>query len=213
MRYLDKSGLSKIFIIIFHLVGLIGFLLPNYHDFFLSFVPFHLLLMAGILIANQKEYNKNFWMCTVAIILAGITVEIIGVATGAIFGNYTYGQTLGFKVADVPLLIGVNWFIIVFCVGAVLKKYFKHQRNLKSLIGAFILVMMDVLIEPVAIKFDYWSWQDSIIPLQNFVAWYIVSFLFLRAYYEIDFRKTNKVAGVLLISQTLFFIILNLTVV
>lgn len=213
MRYLDKSGLSKIFIIIFHLVGLIGFLLPKYHDFFLSFVPFHLLLMAGILIANQKEYSKNFWMCTVAIILAGITVEIIGVATGAIFGNYTYGQTLGFKVADVPLLIGINWFIIVFCVGAVLKKYFKHQRNLKSIIGAFILVIIDVLIEPVAIKFDYWSWQDSIIPLQNFVAWYIVSFLFLRAYYEIDFRKTNKVAGTLLICQTLFFIVLNLTVV
>jgi putative membrane protein len=213
MRYLDKSSLSKIFIVIFHLVGVIGFLLPDYHDFFLSFVPYHLLLMAGILIANQKEFNKNFWMGTGAIILTGIMVEIVGVATGAIFGKYTYGQTLGFKVAEVPLIIGINWFILVFSVGAVLKKYFKHLRNLKSLFGAFVLLLMDVLIEPVAIKFDYWSWQDQIVPLQNFVAWFIISFFMLRAYYELDFRKTNKVAGILLICQIVFFIILNLTVV
>jgi putative membrane protein len=213
MRYLDKSSLSIIFIVIFHVVGIVGFLLPDYHDFFLSFVPYHLLLMAGILIANQKEFSKTFWMGVIAIVLAGIIVEMIGVATGAIFGRYTYGETLGLKIADVPLLIGVNWLILVFCVGAVLKKYFKHQRNLKSLIGAFVLMMIDVLIEPVAIKFDYWSWQDQIVPLQNFVAWYIVAFLMLRAYYELDFRKTNKVAGILLASQIVFFIVLNVTVV
>ena len=73
--------------------------------------------------------------------------------------------------------------------------------------------MIDVLIEPVAVKFDYWSWQDQIIPLQNFVAWYIISFLMLRAYYELEFRKTNNVAGTLLICQIVFFIVLNLTVV
>ena len=213
MRYLDKSSLSIIFIIIFHVVGLVGFLLPDYHDFFMSFVPYHLLLMAGILIANQKEFSKTFWMGVIAIILAGIIVEMIGVATGAIFGHYTYGETLGLKIADVPLLIGVNWLILVFCVGAVLKKYFKHQRNLKSLIGAFVLMIIDVLIEPVAIKFDYWSWQDQIVPLQNFVAWFIIAFLMLRAYYELDFRKSNKVAGVLLICQIVFFIVLNVTVV
>ncbi|MDA9555303.1 carotenoid biosynthesis protein [Pelobium sp.] len=213
MRYLDKTGLSKIFIVVFHIVGLIGFVGLDYKDFFLSFVPFHLLLMGGILIANQKEFTQKFWVGALAIIIAGITVEIVGVATGSIFGNYTYGNTLGYKLADVPLIIGINWFILVFSVGSILKKYFKHQRNLKSLIGAFILVLIDVLIEPVAIKYDYWSWQDGIVPLQNFVAWFIVSFVMLRAYYEFDFRKTNKVAATLLICQTLFFIVLNLTVV
>lgn len=213
MKYLDKPGLSIIFIIVFHIVGLLGFLFSEYQDFFLSFVPFHLLLMAGILVANQKEFNKPFYLGMLTVIIAGFVVEVVGVATGAIFGNYTYGQTLGYKLAEVPLIIGINWFVLVFSIGAVLKKYFKHQRNLKSLIGAAVLVFIDFLIEPVAIKYDYWSWTDSFVPLQNYIAWFIVSFILLRIYFELEFRKTNKVAATLLICQILFFAILNLTIV
>jgi putative membrane protein len=212
MRYLDKPGLSIIFIIVFHIVGLLGFIFSEYQDFFLSFVPFHLLLMAAILIANQKEFNKAFFLGMLTVMIGGFMVEVVGVATGAIFGNYSYGQTLGYKLADVPLIIGVNWFVLVFSIGAVLKKYFKHQRNFKSLLGAFILVLIDVLIEPVAVKYDYWSWVDSFVPLQNYVAWYIVSFILLRVYFELEFRKTNKVAATLLICQIVFFAVLNLTI-
>lgn len=212
MRYLDKPGLSIIFIIIFHIVGLVGFILPEHQEFFMSFVPFHLLLMGAILLANQKEFTPKLWRGVVAITVGGFVIEFIGVATGKIFGVYSYGATLGYKLADIPLIIGVNWFVLIFSVGAVLKKHLKHQRNLKSLIGAAILLGIDILIEPIAIKFDYWAWKDAIVPLQNFVAWFIISFVMLRAYFEMDFRKTNKVALTLLISQIVFFIILNLTV-
>jgi putative membrane protein len=212
MKYLEKAVLSKIFIIIFHVVGFIGFSLPQYHDFFLSFVPYHILLMAGILLANQKEYNRNFWAAFAFIYVSGFLVEVVGVSSGAVFGVYHYGETLGLKLANVPLLIGVNWFIIVFCVGAVLKKYLKHQRTLKAAIGAVILIALDFLIEPVAVRFDYWSWENSEIPLRNFIAWFFVSFVLLRIYYELEFRKSNPVALTLLICQFLFFLGLNLTV-
>lgn len=211
MKYLEKTGLSKIFIIVFHIVGLVGFSLPHLHDFFISFVPFHLLLMAVILLINQKEYKKEFWLGLGFVYLAGYLVEVVGVSSGAIFGTYAYGNTLGFKLAQVPLLIGVNWVILVFCVGAVLKKYFKHLRNLKSLVGAAVLVFIDFLIEPIAVRFDYWSWADSAIPLQNYVAWFFVCFILLRVYYELEFRKSNPVALTLLISQVLFFVGLNVT--
>lgn len=212
MRYLDKPGVSIIFIIVFHIVGLLGFIFSEYQDFFLSFVPFHLLLMAAILVANQKEFNGKFYLGMVTIIISGFLVEVVGVATGSIFGVYTYGQTLGYKIAEVPLIIGINWFVLIFSIGAVLKRYLKHQRNLKSLIGAVMLVFIDFLIEPVAIKYDYWSWADSFVPLQNYVAWFIVSFVLLRIYFELEFRKTNKVAATLLICQIVFFAILNLTI-
>lgn len=211
MKYLEKPGLSKIFIIVFHIVGFVGFSLPHLHEFFISFVPFHLLLMASILLINQKEYNKEFWLGLGFVYLSGYLVEVVGVSSQAIFGAYTYGNTLGYKVAQVPLLIGVNWVILVFCVGAVLKKHFKHLRNIKSLIGAAILVFVDFLIEPIAVRFDYWSWANSTIPLQNYVAWFIVCFILLRVYYQLDFRKSNPVALTLLISQVLFFIGLNVT--
>jgi putative membrane protein len=212
MIHLEKAGLSKIFIIIFHLVGFVGFSLPQYHDFFLSFVPYHLLLMAGILLANQKEYNKNFWAALVFVYLSGYLVEVVGVSSGTVFGVYHYGETLGVKVANVPLLIGVNWFIIVFGVGAILKKHLKHQRTLKAALGAVILIALDFLIEPVAVKFDYWSWENSEIPLQNFIAWFFVAFVLLRVFYELEFRKSNPVALTMIVCQFLFFLGLNLTV-
>ena len=47
----------------------------------------------------------------------GVSVEIMGINTGILFGDYTYGDVLGFKLRDVPVLIGVNWFIIIYCSG------------------------------------------------------------------------------------------------
>lgn len=207
---LGKKELSIIFIIVFHIVGLIGFLVPALYELFLSLVPFHLLLMAGILIINQKEFSLNFWITALTVAVAGYIVELIGVSTGKIFGVYSYGNTLGFKLADIPLMIGVNWFIMVFSMGSYLKRKFKHQPTIKSLVGAVFLVATDILIEPVAIQHDYWSWEGYNVPFQNYVGWYIVSFLLLRFYYAVDFKKTNPVGLVLFISQFVFFAILNI---
>ena len=44
----------------------------------------------------------------------GFIIEVLGVQTGVLFGAYSYGDPLGFKVFDVPLLIGVNWLILSF---------------------------------------------------------------------------------------------------
>lgn len=211
-RYMTigKKQISIIFIIVFHIVGLIGFLTPFLHDLFISLVPFHLLLMAGILIINQKEFSGNFWIGAIVITLAGFLVELIGVKTGLVFGEYNYGKTLGLKLADIPLMIGVNWFIIVFSLGSYLKRKFKHQQTIKSLVGAFFLVLLDYFIEPVAIQQDYWSWAGNVIPLQNFIGWYIVSFLMFRFYFALDFRKSNAVGLTLFITQFLFFVILNI---
>jgi len=213
MIYLSKTNVSKFFIVLFHLVGLAGFLNPKLTPLFLTLVPFHLLLMFVLLMINQLAWKRNFWVSVSLIFTLGILVEIVGVVTGLIFGNYTYGETLGSKIFNVPIMIGVNWAILIIAIGAVLDQFKHFNSNLKSITGAFILTLIDVLIEPVAIKFDYWHWQNNSIPFQNYAGWFIVSFIFLRAYHQIDFNKTNKVAGLLLITQVVFFIILNLTVV
>ena len=207
---LEKKQLSIIFIIVFHIVGLVGMLTPYLHELFLTLVPFHLLLMAAILIINQKEFSANFWIAAITITIAGFLVELLGVTTGKIFGEYAYGKTLGIKLAEIPLIIGVNWFILVFSLGSFLKKKFKHQPIIKSLVGAFILVVTDVLIEPVAIAQNYWSGTGNYIPLQNYVAWYIISFLMLRFYFALDFRKSNSVGLLLFVTQFIFFAILNI---
>ena len=53
------------------------------------------------------------------------------------------------------------------------------QKPWRSIIlTALLMVVFDFVMEPAAVKLRYWTWQDGIIPLQNYIAWFLVS-LFL----------------------------------
>ena len=67
------------------------------------------------------------------------------------------------------------------------------------------MTLLDILIEPVAIRLDFWSWTEGIIPLQNYVAWYVISALLFVAFFSFRFKKNNIIAPLLLILQFLFF--------
>jgi bisanhydrobacterioruberin hydratase len=196
-------------IIIFHIVGYVGFSNDALIDIFKSLVPVHLLLMFGIALYFQPNWNKAFIRFLLIVLFASYLIEMIGTNTGLIFGEYTYGATLGYSLFNTPLLIGVNWFILVYCTGIGLQ-YFKIKNDwLAALIIAFVLTGIDYLIEPVAIRFDYWFWQESSIPLQNYLAWFLISFAFGLLFRKSHFNKQNTPAIVILLVQTLFFILLN----
>ena len=207
---LTKPEISSILIVLFHIVGLIGFLTPSLNPLFVKIVPFHLLLMMGLILYSHSHRNRDFWLFVLVTYFAGFLIEVFGVSTGYIFGSYQYGDTLGFKIAEVPLLIGVNWVILIYCTGVTIKKLAIQSHVLRSVMGAFFLVFLDFLIEPVAIKFDYWSWTGMNIPFQNYVAWFIFSFMMLLFFYARQFKKQNPAALVLLLSQLVFFAALNL---
>ena len=86
----------------------------------------------------------------------------------------------------------------------------KTSVILKSLIGSSILVIFDYVLEPVAIKYDYWTWHHANVPLQNYVGWFVVSFLLLLLFNFLNFTKNNKLAQTLFIIQFVFFILLAL---
>jgi putative membrane protein len=207
---LNKIVFCSALMVLFHLVGLYGFLNLSYEELFIALVPYHLLLMLGLLVYSTNDFSKNIKIFALIIYFAGFFIEVIGVNTGIVFGNYSYGDALGLKLFSTPLLIGVNWLILVYCTG-VLLQYLKIKNTLIfSLIGALILVGIDFLIEPVAIRFNYWSWAGGLIPAQNYIAWYIFSFLLFFVFQRLDFNKKNKAAIVLLLAQIGFFLVLNI---
>ncbi len=205
---LTRANICSLIIILFHLVGLYGFLNPGLHGLFIKLVPFHLLLMLVLLIISGYDGSSGILFLAFRIILAGFLVEVAGVGTGLIFGSYTYGSTLGIKLWQTPLLIGVNWFLLVYTTGVFLSAY-KLNRYLLALIGSIVLVGIDFLIEPVAVEYDYWSWSAGVIPLQNYVGWFFVSFIMFILFNSLKIKK-NSAANVLFVAQICFFIILNI---
>lgn len=207
---LNRTVICSFIIILFHLVGLYGFLRPELSEFFIDLVPFHLLLMLLLLIFSIKERSSHILLFAGIIFTAGFLIELIGVNTDAVFGSYTYGKALGIKLWQTPLLIGINWLILVYCTGIFLKQFKIKNRFLFSLLGALILLSLDILIEPVAMRFDYWTWDGSVIPVQNYLAWFLFSGLMLWIFSSMSFNKQNKAAVVLLFSQFIFFAVLNI---
>lgn len=156
--------------------GMIGIWL-GYGDWFLPKTPFNLLLGVGLLYWNFPM--KNGWRSMTIwslVYLIGMGVEIVGVNTGLLFGDYVYGENLGLKVFGVPLLIGINWVVLTFLTATICKRFIRHRWQ-APICGAVLMVALDFFIEPVAPVFDYWHWEAGQAPLRNYLDWFLVSLL------------------------------------
>ncbi len=195
---------------LFHIVGLIGFLVPFLRPFFLKIVPFHLLLMLFLVLINHHGRILKLLLFASVIILAGFAAEWIGVHKHWLFGDYFYGSTLGFKLSGIPLMIGVNWFLLIYSASVLLQKLSIKTVWLKLVLGSVLLVLLDLLIEPIAMRFDYWHWLTGFVPVKNYIGWAMVSLCLLAVFQQFKFRFQNWVAPVLLLTQFLFFAVLIL---
>ncbi|MDF2436188.1 MAG: carotenoid biosynthesis protein [Bacteroidota bacterium] len=198
--------ISAVVLVIVHLAGLIA-LHSKYHDLFLSLTPFNLILSTLLLLINHKGFNRSFIIFILIVSYCGYLIEVVGVRTGWIFGHYWYEETLGWTILYVPAIISLNWFILVYSAGIISNKV-PVNIFIKCGIGALLLVILDMLIEQSAPKYHFWSWLDGIIPLRNYIAWFIISFIFLLLFHRMNFNKQNKLAPVLYLTQLVFFALL-----
>lgn len=204
--------IAIIIIILFHLVGFVGLSTPTTRGLFLQIVPFHLLLMLAVIILGHHKLSSRFGIFILIVFWLGFIAEWIGVHKGWLFGSYAYDETLGVKLSGIPLMIGVNWFLLIYATGVTLQRSRLKSAFFRIIAGAALLVLLDVLIEPIAIKFNYWHWNTSSIPLKNYACWYLVSAVMLYIFELFSFKKQSIAAPVLLITEFVFFGLLNLMI-
>lgn len=208
---MDWAKTNSIFIIIpiIYLVGILGLIHPIYKEQFLQLTPLNLLLTFAVLVWKNKNFRPSFLILLLLIFFIGYFVEIAGVSTGILFGEYDYGPVLGFKLFDVPLMIGINWIILSLSSYGIVSS-FVQNRFFIVLFSSLLMTFLDVLIEPVAMHFNFWSWENDVIPMQNFIMWFIVSVCIqlLMVFFK---TKINRNISYLVFGiQLLFFSILNL---
>jgi putative membrane protein len=200
-----KEYISIFIIWLVTISGSIGIWL-GYGDWFLPKTVFNQLIGVTLLFWNFPM--KNGWKSLAiwtSVYLIGITVEIIGVNTGILFGDYSYGDNLGPKIVGVPPLIGFNWIVLTFLTGTIAKRFIRYKWP-AIIFGAVMMVGLDFFIEPVAPIFDYWSWQDGFAPLKNFTHWFFVSLLMQVIVVNDLPEKNNSLPIHHFVSQVLFFV-------
>jgi putative membrane protein len=197
------------YLAIFYGVGVAGLIIPATRDLFIALVPLNLLVNIALLFIYHGRIGRDFIWKALIIFLAGILVEVVGVNTGLIFGSYEYGPTLGPQIFHTPIMIGINWLMLVYA-SLVITSKFIEQRYFRVLIAAVMMVVYDFALEPAAIDMSMWDWGGPV-PMQNYVAWLVIAFiLILFADHTRLINKENKIAAPLFFIQLGFFIILDI---
>lgn len=220
MMRVKVSDTTKILLWVYG-VGLAGMLLPFTRNLFIQITPLNLLFAVAFLFwRNMPE--KKVIVTGFFILITAFLIEAAGVNTGRIFGSYSYGRALGPALWNTPLIIGLNWFALIYCTNAIARQLLSLSRKGRNdrkpgltgavfivITGSLLMVLYDLLLEPAAMRLDMWSWDGENIPFKNFVAWFGISLV-----YHLIFRlwgegELNRRAMPLFVTQMLFFAVID----
>jgi len=205
------SKISVFIIWLFHLCGMVGISYGN-KDFFLAFTPINLFISFVLLFFNQKQLESKELKSAFLIFFIGMVSEILGVNYGLIFGDYVYLDNLGVKILGVPVLIGVNWIILTFITGSLSSFIFKN-KYVSILMGAILMIGLDLLIEPVAPLLGFWIFDLQKVPLQNYLGWFVIGMITQALFQFKIAEKELTFSTHLLIINAIFFAFLNYQIV
>ncbi|MFP4059976.1 MAG: carotenoid biosynthesis protein [bacterium] len=211
--FFSTGNLYKIEVGAVALLFTIGIILHVTHlrSFAIGFTEIFLLVVnTWMLIRLFHVYYSPFMLAWVVLtfVFTYIT-EVLGVKTGLIFGEYVYGEVMRVKMLQVPLIIALNWVLLILSSYS-LAQFLVKKRVFLPVISSVFIVILDYFIEPVAMKLGYWNWINQEVPLQNYLAWFIVSFIFSSLLANRETVIKIPVFRAFFVIQLLFFILLNI---
>jgi putative membrane protein len=190
------------FLILVYISGSIGFVLNP--SFFSPFTPFTLLLTCFVFLIHSPLADKKFIFAFFSIAFLGFIIEVVGVKTGLIFGKYSYGNGLGYKFLNVPLVISINWAMLIFAGIIIVSRIFANKITV-LLVAALLVTLIDLIIEQVAPKLDFWQFEGGLPGLQNYLSWIGVAFFTSYFFYPTIIKGNRTVSLIILILQIIFF--------
>jgi putative membrane protein len=202
MVHLEKAATWALFALVVYLIA--TNILSAWVDlpalgnvgFVLAFTAFS-LLHAGIKLGARRL--ALFFVLTVVI---SFIAEELGVRTGLLFGHYHYSDMLGAKLSNVPVLIPLGWFMMIYpswVVGQALLRGIDLRGPLGALtlalLSALAMTGWDMVMDPPMAAHHNWIWEDGGpyfgVPLRNYFGWVLNTFVIYLAFDGID-RLTAK---------------------
>ena len=193
-------------IAVFHFVGILLLGGPWSSDF-VMLTPLNLLLLSVVYLITSDKVKRPLLYALPA--LMGFLVEMLGTNTGFPFGEYSYSSILGPGLLGTPFLIGVLWWVLLRSFNDVFSRI-SSNKTIISLATGLGMLLLDIFIEPVAIGLGFWAWQAAEVPLENYMAWFVLSFVFTRL--TMDGQVKNPMSKWVLIVLGGFFIVMGILI-
>ena len=191
-----------LFLAVVYAAGIIG---THFSGEFLKLSFVSLIIPTVLFLIRLQPSLKNLMLLAIVFIIT-FFAEWIGVNYGWIFGEYIYGDSLGFKIGGVPLMIGVNWVLLSIVSRQALFGFIKN-KYLVALLSPVVMLIIDLILEPIAPELDFWNWNNINVPISNYRDWVIVALI--SQCVLLNFKKLDKLifwSIMYLIILTLFFL-------
>jgi putative membrane protein len=121
---------------------------------------------------------------------ASWTLEQVGVKTGLVYGRYHYTDFLGPKLGEVPIIIPVAWFAMIY-PSYVIACWLIDGRGRppadeggarflwRAWVAGLVMTAWDVVLDPTYVQAGAWVWEDGGpyfgVPRQNFFGWMLTT--------------------------------------
>ena len=160
------------------------------------------LTLVFVLFSLAHSLYSVGWLHTLVLFVLSVTItwglEQVGVVTGEIYGGYSYSELLGPKVGQVPALIPLSWFMMLY-PSILLANCLVEDSPIGSrgtllrvawvsFISALIMTARDLVIDPSLSgpAVEAWVWEQGGpyfgVPSLNFASWTVTSFLVVFPY-------------------------------
>ena len=211
MKVKNRLYVDLIFISVIHLAGIIGIYYLE-SPFFLRTSSVSILIPLFLFCYRSNLSNKDAFLFT-SVFVISYTAEFLGVNYQILFGDYSYGRSLGVKLFEVSLIIGCNWLLLALISQALIKRIFSNGW-LIIIFSSLLMVFIDIFIEPVAPLLDFWEFKENIVPFSNYRDWFMVALIiqFILSYRNTQVNMFNWSLGYLII-LVLFFSFFHFTIV
>jgi putative membrane protein len=130
--------------------------------------------------------------------------EQAGISTGLVFGAYHYTDYLGGRLGDVPILIPLAWFMMIY-PSYVIANLMVDGRPIGTPGGparllaltaasAVVMTLWDLVVDPILSgpSVKAWIWETGGpyygIPIQNYTGWLLTTFTVYLAYRALERR-------------------------
>jgi putative membrane protein len=147
-----------------------------------------------------------------AIVCCAFGLEYVGMRFGVPFGAYEYTHRLGISFLDVPLAIPAAWYTTVITTWRIAQRAARTPLNIAITAGVLTLAL-DLVLEPMASVVNrYWIWSGDAVPIQNYLAWFVVGSLAVYALERAE-PSVPHVHGVYQVSMMVFMLQAGLFIV
>lgn len=194
---------AVLLLMLIYMASMIGFTTPHQQGWFLYYTPHMVVLNALLLVLYHRPYRWSFFAFLGLSCLWGTAVEVLALRTGAVYGAYAFGDSLGPLVFGMPWVMPLYWWVLAYSSASLSSQLLSARTAAKVILGTLLMAGLALLIQQVAAPLDFWKAESG---WYYGLTWGCSGLVLQLAWHRWKVADSNRIAGFVYGGLLIFFL-------